>query len=73
MALQKRGYLPRSTIDYTAQRAVYEIADKNSLSFGKALEKLLLESITFKSSLEKLAKGSEWFKKDIDEFMEHQI
>ena len=69
MALQKRIYLPRSTIDYTAIRAVFEYAEQNSLPFGKALEKLLLDSEAFKNSLNELSEGSEWFKKDVDEFV----
>jgi len=68
MALQKRTYLPRSTIDYTAIRAVYEYAEDEGLTFGKALEKILLDSQKFHTSLEKLAKGSEWFSKDVDAF-----
>jgi len=68
MATVKRGYLPRSTMDYAAIRGVYEYAEEHNLSFGKAVEKLLLESQTFINSLEKLADGSEWFKKDVEEF-----
>ena len=70
MALQKRTYLPRSTIDYAALRTVYEFAEDEGLTFGKALEKILLDSKKFNSCLEKLSKGSEWFAKDIEEFKE---
>ena len=68
MATVKRGYLPRSTMDYAAIRGVYEYAESNNISFGKAVEKLLLESPTFNASLENLANGSEWFKKDVEDF-----
>lgn len=68
MALQKRIYLPRSTIDYAALRAVYEFAEEESLTFGKALEKILLDSQKFNSCLNKLSNGSEWFAKDVQEF-----
>jgi len=68
MALQKRSYLPRSTVDYAALRGVYEFAEKEGISFGKALEKLLLESEGFNKALDTLSKGSEWFEKDVEEF-----
>ena len=67
--MQKRTYLPRSTIDFTAMRAIFAYAEDNSVPFGKALEKLLLDSEAFKNSLNKLSEGSEWFKKDVDEFV----
>lgn len=68
MALQKRSYLPRSTIDYAALRGIYEFAENNKISFGKALEKLLLQSKDFNTSLESLTNGSEWFSKDVADF-----
>jgi len=70
MALQKRIYLPRSTIDYAAIRAVYEYAEDEGLTFGKALERILLDSQKFNVYLEKLSKGSEWFAKDAEDFKE---
>lgn len=68
MASTKRSYLPRSTMDYAAIRGVYEYAEENKIPFGKALEKLLLESKEFNKSLTKLTDGSEWFKQDVEEF-----
>jgi len=70
MALQKRSYLPRSTIDYTAIRAIYHYAESREISFGKAVEQMLLGSKDFNESLKALADGSEWFKKDIEDFKE---
>ena len=64
----KRGYLPRSTMDYSAIRGVYEYAEKRGVSFGKALEEILLESKSFNESLDRLSNGSEWFKNDVEEF-----
>lgn len=68
MATTKRSYLPRSTMDYAAIRGVYEYAEENKIPFGKALEKLLLESEEFNKSLTKLTDGSEWFKQDVENF-----
>ncbi len=68
MATTKRGYLPRSTMDYAAIRGIYEYAEKNNMSFGKAVEKLLLESPTFNQALDNLAKEADWFKKDVEDF-----
>jgi len=68
MALQKRSYLPRSTINYAALRGVYEFAEKHKVSFGKAIEILLLESKGFNDAIDSLAKGSKWFENDIKEF-----
>jgi len=68
MALSKRSYLPRSTMDYAALRGVYEFAEAKKVPFGKALEMLLLQSIDFNNSLNKLSDGSEWFTKDVEEF-----
>ena len=70
MALQKRIYLPRSTIDYAAIRAVYEYAEDEGLTFGKALERILLDSQKFNAYLEKLSEGSDWFAKDAEDFKE---
>ena len=69
MALQKRTYLPRSTIDYTAIRTVYEYAEDEGLTFGKALEKILLDSKKFNIYLEKLSKGCEWLSEDVEKFI----
>ena len=68
MATTKRSYLPRSTMDYTAIRGVYEYAEEHKVPFGKALETLLLNSQEFNKTLSKLTSGSEWFKEDVEEF-----
>lgn len=70
MALQKRTYLPRSTMDFSATRAVFEFAEKYGISFGKALETLLLESSSFNQALDDLSKGADWFKNDVESFKE---
>lgn len=71
MALQKRSYLPRSTVDYAALRGVYQFAEEQGVSFGKALEMLLLQSEGFNSALQTLAKDAKWFEKDVEEFKEN--
>lgn len=68
MAIAKRSYLPRSTMDYSALRGVYEFAEDKKVPFGKALEMLLLQSIDFNNSLNKLSDGADWFAKDVEEF-----
>lgn len=68
MSLQRRVYLPRSTIDYAAIRGVYEFAEANKPAFGRALEVMLLESKSFNESIDSLASGSTWFQNDIDDF-----
>jgi len=70
MALQKKVYLPRSTVNYAALRAVFQYAEEQNISFGKALERFLLESDGFNSALETLAKDAEWFGKDVEELKE---
>ena len=70
MSLQKRSYLPRSTMDYAALRGVYLFAEEKKIPFGKALEMLLLQSEDFNKSLKFLSDGSDWFKKDVEEFKE---
>lgn len=69
MALQKRSYLPRSTIDYASQRAIYDVAESKGVSFGKAIELLIIESKTFQEAIEKLSNDSPWFKKDVEVFL----
>jgi hypothetical protein len=69
MALQKRSYLPRSTLDYASQRAIYHVAESNGVSFGKAIEMLVIESATFQTALKHLSDESPWFKKDVDDFI----
>ena len=70
MSLTKRSYLPRSTIDYAAQRAIYDVAEARGVSFGKAIEIMLIESSIFNESLQKLSDDSPWFKKDVQDFQE---
>jgi hypothetical protein len=70
MSLQKRSYLPRSTIDYAAQRAVYDVAEAKGVSFGKAIEIMLIESKTFNESINRLSSESPWFEKDVQDFKE---
>lgn len=45
-------YLPRSTLEMEAVIAIEELADREGVSFGLALEMMLMESKTFKEFLE---------------------
>ena len=69
MATSKRVYLPRGTVDYSVLRTIYQHAEKNKLTFGKALEKMLIESQTFNNTMQTLGDNSPWFKQDTADFL----
>ena len=55
-----RVYLPRSTMLMGVVVTVEQIASEKNISFGKALELMLLESITFNVKMETLKKDAPW-------------
>lgn len=70
MALTKRNYLPRSTIDYAFGRVIYLIAEERGISFGQALEVAALTPGLFTEKMKLLSDESPWFENDLTEFLD---
>lgn len=63
-----RSHMPRSTMDYAAQRIIFEYAERNKVSFGEAIEHMLMQSPVFVDTMDVLIQGSQWFQNDVDKF-----
>ena len=57
---ETRVYLPRSTMIMGMVVTVEQIAAERGLSFGKALELMLLESVTYNDKMDALKKDAPW-------------
>ena len=55
-----RIYLPRSTMAMGVVVTVEQLASDKNISFGKALELMLLESVTYNAKVDALKKDAPW-------------
>jgi len=55
-----RIYLPRTTVSMGMIVTVEEYAKWKGLSFGRALELMILESVTYNDMMEELEKDAPW-------------
>ena len=55
-----RVYLPRSTMVMGMVVTVEQVANEKNISFGKALELMLLESVTYNAKVDALKKDAPW-------------
>jgi len=57
---ETRVYLPRSTMVMGMVVTVEQVASDRGVSFGKALELMLLESVTYNKKVDMLKKDAPW-------------
>ena len=57
---ESRTYLPRSTIPMRMTVAIDQVAKEKDISYGKAVELLILESITYNKKLDALLLDAPW-------------
>ena len=55
-----RLYLPRSTIDMAAIITIEQVSKERGISFGRAVELMLLESAIFNEKMKSLKKDAPW-------------